>query len=92
MTTTISKTILLTGAGFSANFGGYLAEEMWSIIFNHPEVQKHSAVREFMLSPIGKYDYESIYHIVVREQGSYSLMGKFEPWDKHDIEAMKIAR
>jgi len=91
MTTAISKTILLTGAGFSANFGGYLAEEMWSIIFNHPEVQKHPAVREFMLSPIGKYNYESIYHKVVREQGSYRLSGTFEPWDKHDIAAMKIA-
>ena len=44
-----------------------------------------------MLSPMGKYNYESIYYKVVREQGSYSLQGIFRPWDTHDIEAMKIA-
>jgi hypothetical protein len=30
MTKNISHHILLTGAGFTKNFGGFLAEEMWS--------------------------------------------------------------
>ncbi len=33
---TFGNTILLTGAGFTANFGGFLAREMWSKIFNNP--------------------------------------------------------
>jgi hypothetical protein len=30
-----SENILLTGAGFTKNFGGLLASEMWAEIFNH---------------------------------------------------------
>lgn len=26
--------LLLTGAGFTKNFGGYLGEEMWAKVFN----------------------------------------------------------
>lgn len=33
-----SDTILLTGAGFTANFGGFLAREVWSKIFNNPKL------------------------------------------------------
>jgi len=28
---------MLTGAGFTETFGGYLATEMWAAIFNQPE-------------------------------------------------------
>jgi hypothetical protein len=30
--------VLLTGAGFTKTFGGYLASEMWATILNQPEV------------------------------------------------------
>jgi hypothetical protein len=31
-----SEIVLFTGAGFTKNFGGFLAKEMWSKIFNNP--------------------------------------------------------
>ena len=31
--------VLLTGAGFTKTFGGYLASEMWATILNQPEIQ-----------------------------------------------------
>lgn len=52
------KTTLITGAGFSKNFGGFLAAEMWTLIFNNPEVQKNEVLREEL---INNYDYESVY-------------------------------
>jgi hypothetical protein len=53
-----SEHILLTGAGFTKNFGGLLASEMWATIFNHKKVQAHPKIKEEMLK---KFDYESIY-------------------------------
>jgi hypothetical protein len=53
--------ILFTGAGFTANFGGFLADEMWAKIFNHRFVQKEDRVRGLMVSPTLDFDYESIY-------------------------------
>ncbi len=40
-----SKHVLLTGAGFSRNWGGRLASEMWEEIFSHPAVQRRRAVQ-----------------------------------------------
>lgn len=56
--------IILTGAGFTKNFGGFLADEMWAVIFNHPRIKEQSKVRNLMLDD---FDYESIYHKVLRE-------------------------
>lgn len=64
MTTTISEHILLTGAGFTYNFGGFLADEMWAEIFNHPEIQKFELIKELMLD---NFNYESIYHEILYE-------------------------
>jgi hypothetical protein len=50
--------MLLTGAGFTHNFGGFLAREMWSKIFNHPLVQSSPEVRELLLKD---FDFESVY-------------------------------
>jgi len=70
----ISKTILLTGAGFTHDFGGFLAQEMWSIIFNHPKIQTRPKVREMMLQD---FDYESIYEKILHEQSmKYSKKDK----------------
>jgi hypothetical protein len=62
-----SENILFTGAGFTKNFGGLLAKEMWSKIFNDPRVQSCSRIKEVL---INDYDYESIYHRVLN--GDYS--------------------
>lgn len=56
-----TKFVLFTGAGFTANFGGFLADEMWAHIFNHKLVQKEKKVRDLMLSPNLKFDFETIY-------------------------------
>ena len=57
--------ILLTGAGFTKNFGGLLAKEMWSKIFNNSRL--HSQLKPLLLQD---FDYESIYHKVLT--GEYS--------------------
>lgn len=63
----IAQNILFTGAGFTKNFGGLLAKEMWAKIFNNTGVQAYSRVRELLLED---YDYESIYHKIIT--GDYS--------------------
>lgn len=50
--------ILLTGAGFTHNFGGFLAREMWSKIFNNPSVQASVVARDLLQ---GDFDFESVY-------------------------------
>lgn len=67
MTNQISKWILLTGAGFTKNFGGFLAKEMWSLIHNHRNVQEMPRVKEQVKN---NFDYESIYHTVLTDQYS----------------------
>lgn len=67
MRTQISRTILLTGAGFTKNFGGFLANEMWAKIFNCREVQKEPVLKNILLND---FDYESIYNKVF--DGDYS--------------------
>lgn len=50
--------MLLTGAGFTYNFGGFLAREMWSKIFNNPLVQNSKPLRELLQND---FDFESVY-------------------------------
>jgi len=53
-----SKTVLLTGAGFTKPFGGYLAKQMWAEILNQPEIQQSPQLREKLLNNL---DFESVY-------------------------------
>lgn len=55
-----SQHILLTGAGFTKNFGGLLAKEMWSIIFN--KIQSYPRLKKVLFD---NPDYESIYYEVM---------------------------
>src|SRR5215467_12139898 len=54
--------VLLTGAGFTANFGGFLASEMWSRLFNHQEIQRYPSLVHRL-----KHDFafEAVYHQVM---------------------------
>lgn len=52
----------MLGAGFTKNFGGLLAEEMWIEIFNHEKVQEQPKIKELMLND---FNYESIYNNVL---------------------------
>jgi len=55
-------TILLTGAGFTANFGGFLAKEMWSKIYNNPKLNSAGNVK---LELRKNFDFEDVYSKVI---------------------------
>jgi hypothetical protein len=55
--------ILLTGAGFTKNFGGPLAKELWSIIFSNRILDKAPDVRDILRRD---FDFESVYNDVIR--------------------------
>ena len=59
-----TKLILLTGAGFSKNYDGYLAKELWSKIFNHPDIQKQEKIRQLMLD---NFDFEEVWAEVYKD-------------------------
>jgi hypothetical protein len=52
--------VLLTGAGFTKTFGGYLASEMWATILNQPEVQNSPELLKGMRD-LENLDYEMYY-------------------------------
>jgi SIR2-like domain len=54
------NTVLLTGAGFTKTFGGYLASEMWATILNQPEVQRSPNLLK-RLRDVEGLDYEMLY-------------------------------
>ena len=58
----VSKKILLTGAGFTKDFGGFLASEMWSFIFNSPSLDNHPRIKDILRHD---FSYESVYHEVI---------------------------
>jgi hypothetical protein len=53
-----NKSVLLTGAGCSHNFGGYLSSQMWEHIFNFSELQKSRALQQAM---IGEWNFERLF-------------------------------
>ncbi len=59
---TVSKKVLLTGAGFTKDFGGFLASEMWSFIFNSPSLDNHPRIKDILRHD---FSYESVYHEVI---------------------------
>ena len=59
----IGKHILLTGAGFTHNFGTPLADEMWSAIFNDEQIQTEHGIKNLMKS--NRWNYEKIYDIIM---------------------------
>ena len=63
----INRHILLTGAGFTHNFGTPVADEMWSTIFNDEQIQAEHKIKNLMKS---KCNYEEIYNIIM--EGSYT--------------------
>jgi len=64
-----SKHVLLTGAGFTKNFGTPLASEMWAHIFNHKKIQAQPKIKKLMLD---NFDYESIYDSIMMEDSTYT--------------------
>ncbi len=69
--------ILLTGAGFTKNFGGFLSHEMEAQIFNNPAVQASEPLRKLLQE---NYDFEEVYSIVVG-----SNPPRYSEEDRHTI-------
>lgn len=44
-----SKRTILTGAGWTRNWGGRLAAEIWEDLIGHPAIQGNSRLRELLL-------------------------------------------
>lgn len=55
-----AKNVLLTGAGFTKDFGGYLGQEMWAQILSQPEVRE-SPLRKILLND-DSLNYETLYN------------------------------
>lgn len=62
------KKILFTGAGFTADFGGFLATEMWSKIFSNKKLEGYKNIREALREDV---DFEFVYWLVMAD-ASYS--------------------
>jgi len=58
----LNKFVLLTGAGFTRDFGGFLANEIWALIFNSPALKDYPRIKSLMQND---FDYESIYYKVI---------------------------
>lgn len=54
--------LLLTGAGFSRPFGGYLSSQMWALILCQPQVRSSDRLRKAMLRDT---NFEQVYSEVV---------------------------
>ncbi|MCK4608477.1 MAG: SIR2 family protein [Gammaproteobacteria bacterium] len=67
------KKILLTGAGFTCNFGGFLAKDMWGVIFNNAIIQNNHDIRKKMLK---NYDFESLYE-EIRSDKNFTKRDEF---------------
>jgi hypothetical protein len=59
---TLKNTILLTGAGFTANFGGFLARDMWLKIFNNPLLSNSKIIKNKLRN---NFNFEEVYSDVL---------------------------
>lgn len=86
MALNFKKLILLTGAGFTKNFGGFLAREMWSKIFNDPRLNNLAPIKELLRS---NFDFETVYsEIINSEHYSSEQKGQFQNIIKKAYEDM----
>lgn len=65
MPITFGNVLLFTGAGFTANFGGFLSRQMWSWIFNNPKLNNAGQLKHKLRQ---KFDFEEIYSDVFDER------------------------
>jgi hypothetical protein len=83
-----TKHIILLGAGFTKNFGGLLADEMWYEIFNHEKIQNQPKIKKLMMN---NFDYEEVYYSVLKEsRGEEGLLLPSE-FTNDEKAAIKVA-
>jgi len=70
------NTILLTGAGFTANFGGFLAKQMWAEIFNNSILESSNMKKLRDELKNGKFDFEEIYSRIIENPSSFTAEEK----------------
>lgn len=58
-----SNTIFLTGAGFTKNFGGFLAREMWAQIHNRLQRSNEEPLTQLIKN---EFDYEKLFEELVK--------------------------
>lgn len=74
----MNNKVLLTGAGFSYNFGFPLASEVWQKLFNR--ISRYDELRQMMLE---NNNYEKLYHDVLENTNE-----KFTDERKHFLDAI----
>ena len=60
------------GAGFTRNFGGFLAHQMWDKIFNDEQVQNHPSLVNLLKGNSDlkdNFDFEAVYNEVMDGNG-----------------------
>jgi hypothetical protein len=62
------EAVLLTGAGFSKPYGGFLGSEMWSLILNQPQIGQSKKLHACLLEDL---NYEAVYDTILTT-GRYS--------------------
>jgi len=62
---TPAKVVLLTGAGFTKTFGGYLGSEMWASILNQREIAENPKIQDALLEDL---NYETVYDKILYYQ------------------------
>jgi hypothetical protein len=88
MMTDCQERMLLTGAGFTKNFGGPLAKELWSVIFSNPVLDNAPDVRETLRRD---FDFESVYNDVMNGARLPADMAPSEPSWKDQQQALRVA-
>lgn len=85
----IKKSLLLTGAGFTANFGGFLGSDVWFKIFNNPNLNQK--IKKLFTESDG-YDFETLYSTVINssdyssaEKDEFKQIVKGIYGDLHDV-------
>jgi hypothetical protein len=64
----LDRRVLLSGAGLSRNWGGYLASEMWGAILSDPRVQNEPRLRELLLKEM---NFETALAVVQSQGGAF---------------------
>jgi SIR2-like domain len=73
-----SKRVLLTGAGWTKNWNGFLAPQLWHHLTSHPRVQGNATVRAALLG-VTTLNFEEAYELV-------ATGARFTPNDKADLD------
>jgi len=58
----VSKTVLLTGAGFTHNFGGFLARRIWGLVHNNLQRSGQSRLTKKLKQ---EFNYEELYQQII---------------------------